>query len=123
MLQMAKRLKFSVVGLPHYTIWHLYEPSVDDVRHMEEMELERKNKEAEEKAKQDRLDKINNHFESPSKQWEKDKLDLQKIKGESSEGDKDGAAEKSKDGSGEKQAGEKQAGERQVVEKNPAGDQ
>lgn len=33
--QMAKRMKFSVVGLPHYTIWHLYEPSVDDIRHME----------------------------------------------------------------------------------------
>lgn len=33
-LQMAKRMQFSVVGLPHYTIWHLYEPSVDDIRHM-----------------------------------------------------------------------------------------
>jgi mannan polymerase II complex ANP1 subunit len=32
---MAKRMQFSVVGLPHYTIWHLYEPSVDDIRHME----------------------------------------------------------------------------------------
>lgn len=34
-LQMAKRMKYSVVGLPHYTIWHLYEPSVDDIKHME----------------------------------------------------------------------------------------
>jgi mannan polymerase II complex ANP1 subunit len=33
--QMARRMQFSVVGLPHYTIWHLYEPSVDDIRHME----------------------------------------------------------------------------------------
>lgn len=33
--QMAKRMQFSVVGLPHYTIWHLYEPSVDDIKHME----------------------------------------------------------------------------------------
>lgn len=32
---MAKRMGYSVVGLPHYTIWHLYEPSVDDIRHME----------------------------------------------------------------------------------------
>lgn len=32
---MAKRMQFSVVGLPHYTIWHLYEPSVDDIKHME----------------------------------------------------------------------------------------
>lgn len=35
MLQMARKMEFSVVGLPHYTIWHLYEPSVDDVKHME----------------------------------------------------------------------------------------
>lgn len=32
---MARRMQYSVVGLPHYTIWHLYEPSVDDIRHME----------------------------------------------------------------------------------------
>ena len=32
---MARRMQFSVVGLPHYTIWHLYEPSVDDIKHME----------------------------------------------------------------------------------------
>lgn len=32
---MAKRMGYSVVGLPHYTIWHLYEPSLDDIRHME----------------------------------------------------------------------------------------
>jgi mannan polymerase II complex ANP1 subunit len=35
MAQMAKRMQYSVVGLPHYVIWHLYEPSVDDIRHME----------------------------------------------------------------------------------------
>ena len=33
--QMAKRMKYSVVGLPHYVIWHLYEPSIDDIEHME----------------------------------------------------------------------------------------
>lgn len=33
--KMARRMQYSVVGLPHYTIWHLYEPSVDDIRHME----------------------------------------------------------------------------------------
>lgn len=47
-VQMARRMKFSVVGLPHYTIWHLYEPSVDDLRHMEEMEQERLAREQEE---------------------------------------------------------------------------
>jgi hypothetical protein len=55
---MAKRMKYSVVGLPHYTIWHLYEPSVDDIRHMEEMEQERKQREQEEIEKKERLEKI-----------------------------------------------------------------
>ena len=70
---MAKRMKFSVVGLPHYTIWHLYEPSVDDIRHMEEMEMERKKKEEEEKAKADRAKKAKEQFSDPNGQWKKDK--------------------------------------------------
>lgn len=45
-------MKFSVVGLPHYVIWHLYEPSVDDLRHMEEMELERQAREQEERERE-----------------------------------------------------------------------
>lgn len=49
--QMAKRMGFSVIGLPHYTIWHLYEPSVDDLRRMEEMELERQAREREEQER------------------------------------------------------------------------
>jgi mannan polymerase II complex ANP1 subunit len=77
--QMAKRMKFSVVGLPHYTIWHLYEPSADDIRHMEEMEKERKQKEQEEKEKQERLKKINDQFDNPSTQWDKDKSDIKNI--------------------------------------------
>ena len=76
---MAKRMKFSVVGLPHYTIWHLYEPSVDDIRHMEEMENERKQREAEEKAKQDRMEKIQNDFDDGASQWAKDKEELQEL--------------------------------------------
>lgn len=72
---MAKRLGYSVVGLPHYTIWHLYEPSVDDLRHMEEMEeervaLEKEKKQAEKQAeKQERADAM---FENPKAEWEKD---------------------------------------------------
>lgn len=50
-------MKFSVVGLPHYTIWHLYEPSVDDLRHMEEMELERQALEREEEERERALQK------------------------------------------------------------------
>ena len=76
---MAKRMKFSVFGLPHYTVWHLYEPSVDDIRHMEEMEQERKNREQEEKDRADRMKKIKDEFNEPSNQWEKDKTELQDI--------------------------------------------
>jgi len=75
--KMAKRMQFSVVGLPHYTIWHLYEPSVDDIRHMEEMEKERVAHEAEEKERADRMKKIKDQFADPNSQWEKDKTDIQ----------------------------------------------
>ncbi|KAL9122699.1 MAG: hypothetical protein Q9187_000755 [Circinaria calcarea] len=77
--KMAKRMKFSVVGLPHYTVWHLYEPSVDDIRHMEEMEQERQNREKEEKERADRMKKIKDEFNEPNNQWEKDKTELQNI--------------------------------------------
>jgi mannan polymerase II complex ANP1 subunit len=36
---------FEVVGLPHYVIWHVYEPSADDLRRMEEMDKEKAVKE------------------------------------------------------------------------------
>jgi mannan polymerase II complex ANP1 subunit len=76
---MAKRMQFSVVGLPHYTIWHLYEPSVEDMKHMEEMEKERKEKERKEKAEKERLAKINEQFENPSGQWDQDKSDIRDM--------------------------------------------
>lgn len=76
---MAKRMKFSVVGLPHYTIWHLYEPSVEDIRHMEEMDKERKAKEAEEKAKKEHEEKIKNSFDAKSGDWEKEKAAVQDM--------------------------------------------
>ncbi len=74
--KMAKRMQFSVVGLPHYTVWHLYEPSVDDLRHMEEMEQERKAREKEEQEKQERAKKIKDEFKDPGNQWQKDKAQL-----------------------------------------------
>jgi mannan polymerase II complex ANP1 subunit len=78
-VQMAKRMKFSVTGLPHYTIWHLYEPSVDDIRHMEEMEAERKQREMEEKERAERMKKIKEDYKDTNSQWEKDKNDIQNI--------------------------------------------
>ncbi|KAK7723092.1 Mannan polymerase II complex anp1 subunit [Botryosphaeria dothidea] len=107
--KMAKRMKYSVVGLPHYTIWHLYEPSVDDIRHMEEMEQERLAKEKEEKEKEDRLQRLKDQFEDPAEQWDKDKADIRNMAkteymenedGKNDQSDKEGSTDKtSKDSS------------------------
>lgn len=77
---MAKRMKFSVVGLPHYTIWHLYEPSADDIKHMERMEEERKNKERQEMLEREKQEQMEKQWDSNSKeQWEKDQQGIQKV--------------------------------------------
>lgn len=78
--KMAKRLSFSVVGLPHYTIWHLYEPSVDDIRHMEEMEAERTQRETAEKEAKAREDRLKDEFANEDKEWQKDKSEMEKYK-------------------------------------------
>ncbi|WDK17544.1 mannan polymerase II complex ANP1 subunit [Colletotrichum graminicola] len=77
--KMAKRMQYSVVGLPHYTIWHLYEPSVDDIKHMEEMEQERLAREKEEQEKAEKAKKVKEQFGDASSQWEKDKSDMQNM--------------------------------------------
>jgi mannan polymerase II complex ANP1 subunit len=71
--KMAKRMGFSVVGLPHYTVWHLYEPSVDDIRHMEEMEREKREREEKEQEKAEQEKKLEDGFKQVGSQWEKDK--------------------------------------------------
>lgn len=114
--KMAKRMKFSVVGLPHYTIWHLYEPSVDDIRHMEEMEKERKAKEAEEAAKKERIDKIHESFDPKNSDWEKEKAAVQDLvqkakneekEAEAAKGEPAKAAAPQKHAAPEKKEGEK----------------
>ncbi|EGS21536.1 mannan polymerase II complex ANP1 subunit-like protein [Thermochaetoides thermophila DSM 1495] len=77
--QMAKKMKFSVVGLPHYTIWHLYEPSVEDLKHMEQMERERLAREKEEKEKAEKAQKLKESFGDATSQWEEDKSKLQQV--------------------------------------------
>lgn len=42
--KMAKVMKFSVGGLPHYTIWHIYEPSEDDLKKIAQMERKKRRK-------------------------------------------------------------------------------
>ncbi|KAL1899012.1 Mannan polymerase II complex anp1 subunit [Ceratocystis pirilliformis] len=77
--KMARRMGFSVVGLPHYTVWHLYEPSVDDIRHMEEMERERQQREKEDQEKAKKAEKLKEDFGDANSQWEKDKTDMQDL--------------------------------------------
>ncbi|PWY72219.1 Anp1-domain-containing protein [Aspergillus sclerotioniger CBS 115572] len=70
--KMARRMGFSVIGLPHYTIWHLYEPSVDDLRHMEEMEQERQEREREEQEQAERAERVQTLFQDAKTQWDID---------------------------------------------------
>ncbi|KAJ5945587.1 hypothetical protein N7454_002426 [Penicillium verhagenii] len=78
--KMAKRMKYSVIGLPHYVIWHLYEPSLDDLRHMEEMEKEKKDREREEKERE------------LAQKKEGSQVKTQDVNGESTKGSSEGPA-------------------------------
>lgn len=40
--KMSRKMGFTVSGLVHYTIWHQYEPSEDDLKKMQQMEEEAK---------------------------------------------------------------------------------
>ncbi|KAG5366557.1 Mannan polymerase II complex anp1 subunit [Yarrowia sp. B02] len=48
--KMCKKMGFTVRGLPHYTVWHMYEPSDDDLKEMMRREKEEKEKEKQEKG-------------------------------------------------------------------------
>lgn len=40
--KMAKKVGFRVGGLPHYTVWHIYEPSEDDLREIARTERKKR---------------------------------------------------------------------------------
>lgn len=40
--KLSRRMNYNVVGLPHYVIWHIYEPSTEDLKHMAWMAEEEK---------------------------------------------------------------------------------
>lgn len=76
--KLSKRMGYNVYGLPHYVIWHIYEPSSDDLKHMEWMALEeiRQKEEAKIKAVYDKVwDKA---FEGMQKEWVEEKNDYMK---------------------------------------------
>ncbi|CCH42635.1 alpha-1,6 mannosyltransferase 2 complex subunit [Wickerhamomyces ciferrii] len=74
--KLCKRMGYSVVGLPHYVIWHIYEPSSDDLKHMEWMAKEEARQIEESKLKQF-YDKVwSEGFEDVRDDWENDRINI-----------------------------------------------
>lgn len=76
--KMSKRMGYSVVGLPHYVIWHIYEPLSDDLKHMEWMALEEVRQK--EQAKIMKVyDKVwDKGFADKQLDWERERADILK---------------------------------------------
>lgn len=71
--KLSKRMGYTVVGLPHYVIWHIYEPSSDDLKHMEWMALEEVRQQEEAKIKKV-YDKVwDKAFEDVQNDWSKER--------------------------------------------------
>ncbi|ODV92835.1 glycosyltransferase family 62 protein [Tortispora caseinolytica NRRL Y-17796] len=71
--KMCRRMHFSVVGLPHYVVWHMYEPSTDDLERMKEMEKERIEREKEAQMKKLRAQRYKNSFHDLKDDWQVEK--------------------------------------------------
>ena len=70
--KLSRRMGYNVVGLPNYVVWHIYEPSTDDLKHMKWMADEEERILEENKIK-DFYDKIwEIGFEDVRSSWEKD---------------------------------------------------
>ncbi|CAR21937.1 Mannan polymerase II complex ANP1 subunit [Lachancea thermotolerans] len=76
--KLSRRLGYSVVGLPHYVIWHIYEPSSDDLKHMAWMAEEEKRKIEENKIREfyDRVWQV--AFDDVRDDWEMERLQVMK---------------------------------------------
>ncbi|ODV58741.1 ANP1/MMN9/VAN1 family protein, partial [Ascoidea rubescens DSM 1968] len=74
--KLSKTMGFGVFGLPHYTIWHIYEPSKDDIKHMEFMKKEEERKKKELKNKLIFNKAWRNAFESVDDEWKNEKFDV-----------------------------------------------
>lgn len=76
--KLSKRMGYSVVGLPHYVIWHIYEPSSDDLKYMERMALEEVRR-----VEHDKIMKVygavwEKGFEDKQSEWNREKNRLLK---------------------------------------------
>ena len=74
--KMCRRMGFSVVGLPHYTIWHIYEPSSDDLKHMEWMAREEERQRTEKLMQDDRDRNFRAGFQKVDEEWKYQKEQL-----------------------------------------------
>ncbi|ANB11737.1 Anp1p [Sugiyamaella lignohabitans] len=76
--KMCRRMGYSVVGLPHYTIWHIYEPSSDDLKHMEWMAQEEERQHKEEKLRELRDRIWAAGFEDVGNEWRIERANILK---------------------------------------------
>jgi mannan polymerase II complex ANP1 subunit len=74
--KLCKTMGFEVIGLPHYVIWHIYEPSTDDLKHMEWMANEelRQKELLKNKEFYDRAWEI--AFEDVNEKWHDEKFNI-----------------------------------------------
>lgn len=76
--KLSKRMGYSVIGLPHYVIWHIYEPSSDDLKHMEWMALEEVRQKEEAKIRKV-YDKVwGEAFDDVQAEWNREREDFLK---------------------------------------------
>lgn len=72
--KMSKRMGYLVVGLPHYVIWHIYEPLTDDLKYMEKQKIEASRREEEAKVKKV-YDKVwGAAFEDVQQDWRRERV-------------------------------------------------
>lgn len=72
--KMSKRMGYLVIGLPHYVIWHIYEPLTDDLKYMEQQAIEETRRQEEAKIKKV-YDKVwGAAFEDVQMDWGKERV-------------------------------------------------
>ncbi|KAG0690570.1 Mannan polymerase II complex anp1 subunit [Pichia californica] len=67
--KLCKKMGYQVIGLPNYVIWHIYEPSIQDLQYMKLMNEEKKNKFKNAKRKKFYDKKLTNSFFEVNKDW------------------------------------------------------
>ncbi|CDF90961.1 ZYBA0S09-01684g1_1 [Zygosaccharomyces bailii CLIB 213] len=72
--KLSRRMGYSVVGLPHYVIWHIYEPSTEDLKHMAWM-AEEERRRVEEDRLREFYDRVwDTGFQDVRDQWRDERL-------------------------------------------------